>query len=262
VKVKALELALPVHQPATLKNDQARELFTQLAPDLLVVVAYGKLLPAWLLALPRHGAINLHGSLLPKYRGAAPIQWAMANGESETGVCVMQLDEGLDTGPVFACEKTPIDPQESVQQLTDRLAVLGEALTKRVVAEILAGTAQATPQDHSRATLAPILTKDDGNIDWARPAQTIYNRMRGFHPWPGAKTTFRGLVCKILDSRVAGLSEAAQKPGTIFVEHRSPFVVCGEGTLLEILEIQPPNKKPQRGADFVNGMRVVSGEAL
>jgi methionyl-tRNA formyltransferase len=262
VKVKALELQIPVHQPATLKNDDARNLFTALAPDLLVVVAYGKLLPAWLLALPRFGAINLHGSLLPRYRGAAPIQWAMANGETETGVCVMQLDEGLDTGPVFACEKTPIDPDESVQQLSERLASLGNELMKRAVAGILAGTLHAIPQDHNRATLAPILTKEDGVIDWTRPARTIYNRMRAFHPWPGSKSTFRGMVCKVLKARVGGPSPNGIEPGMIVLAPRSLSVACGDGMLLEILEIQLPNKKPQTGADFINGLRVVAGERL
>jgi methionyl-tRNA formyltransferase len=192
--------------------------------------------------------------LLPKYRGAAPIQWAMANGEAETGVCVMQLDEGLDTGPVFACEKTPIDTNETVQQLSDRLSSIGVGLTQRVVSEIFAGIARATPQDHAGATLAPILTKEDGNIDWNRPALTIYNRMRAFNPWPGAKATFRDAVCKILKARVAGLTTAA--PGTVVVENRGLFVACGDAKLLEILEIQPPNKKPQGGADFINGMHL------
>jgi methionyl-tRNA formyltransferase len=260
VKLKALELQLSVHQPTTLKNDEARNLFAALSPDLLVVVAYGKLLPAWLLALPKHGAINLHGSLLPRYRGAAPIQWAMANGEAETGVCVMQLDAGLDTGPVFACEKTPIDPDETVQQLSERLSLLGNALTKRVVADIFGGTARAATQAHAQATLAPILTKEDGIVDWSRPARSIYNRMRAFHPWPGCKTEFRGLVCKILKARVGEAAPEAGTPGSLVLGHRSLSVICGDGILLELLELQPPNKKPQSGADFINGLRIVPGE--
>jgi methionyl-tRNA formyltransferase len=260
VKTKALDLHLTVHQPATLKNDDARRLFTELAPDLLVVVAYGKLLPGWLLQLPRYGAINLHGSLLPGYRGAAPIQWAMANGEVETGVCVMRLDEGLDTGPVYACEKTPIGPDETVQQLSERLAALGNDLMKRTVAGILAEKIEPVAQDHDRATLAPILTKQDGVIDWNLPARTIYNRMRAFHPWPGSKTEFRGVVCKMLNARVAGEVPEECRPGTVVVGQRSLGVACGDGVLLEILEIQLPNKKPQSGSDFINGLRPAPGE--
>jgi methionyl-tRNA formyltransferase len=261
VKVKALELQLPVYQLETLKDQYARDVFAAHMPDLLVVVAYGRLLPPWLLAFPKFGAINLHGSLLPRYRGAAPIQWAMANGEAETGVCVMQLDEGLDTGPVFACEKTSIAAEESVQQLSERLASLGNDLMKRTVSGILAGTLQPTPQDHTQATLAPILTKEDGRIDWSRPARTIYNRLRAFQPWPGSKTTFRGMVCKILKGRVGGPSPEGVEPGMMVLAPRSLSVACGDGKLLEILEIQLPNKKPQTGADFVNGLRVVAGEA-
>jgi methionyl-tRNA formyltransferase len=260
VKTKAIELSLPVHQPATLKNEDARRLFTDLAPDLLVVVAYGKLLPGWILELPQFGCINLHGSLLPRYRGAAPIQWAMANGEVETGVCVMRLDEGLDTGPVYACEKTPIDPDETVQQLSERLAMLGDDLMKRTVASILAGTLEPVPQDHARATLAPILTKQDGMIDWNLPARTIYNRMRAFQPWPGSKTEFRAAICKVLKARVDGAAPEGSEPGTIVLGQRSLGVVCGDGALLEVLEIQLPNKKPQSGQDFINGLRVVAGE--
>jgi methionyl-tRNA formyltransferase len=253
-------LQIPVHQPPTLRHDDARRLFTGLAPDLLVVVAYGKLLPGWLLQLPRHGAINLHGSLLPRYRGAAPIQWAMANGEQETGVCVMRLDEGLDTGPVFACEKTPIDPDETVQQLSDRLAVLGNDLMKRTVADLLAGKIEPVAQDHARSTLAPILTKQDGVIDWSLPAGTIFNRMRAFHPWPGSRTAFRGVACKVLRARVDGQAPEGRAPGTIVLGQRSLGAACGDGVLLEILEIQLPNKKPQSGADFINGLRPAAGE--
>lgn len=260
VKTKALALGIPVFQPPTLKNDEARLLFTGLAPDLLVVVAYGKLLPGWLLELPRHGAINLHGSLLPRYRGAAPIQWAMANGEPETGVCVMRLDAGLDTGPVYACEKTPIDTEESVQQLSERLASLGDELMRRTVAGILEGSVEPTAQDHAQATLAPILTKQDGIIDWTLPARTIYNRIRAFHPWPGSKTDFRGAVCKVLKARVGKQAPEGMDPGTIVLEPRSIAVACGDGALLELLEVQFPNKKPQSGQDFINGLRVVSGE--
>ena len=262
VKVKALELGLPVHQPATLKNDDARNLFATLAPDLLVVVAYGKLLPPWLLALPRYGAVNLHGSLLPKYRGAAPIQWAVANGDSETGVCTMRLDEGLDTGPVYACERTPIEPDETIQQLASRLATIGAELTVRTIDGIFAGTLQPVAQDHTRATLAPILSKQDGVLDWRLPARSLHSRVRAFNPWPGTRTQFRGEPCKILRTRLREEASGAP-PGTLILApagERFLAATCGDGALLEILELQLPNRKPQSGMDFVNGFRLTAGE--
>jgi methionyl-tRNA formyltransferase len=262
VKVKAQALNLPIFQPVTLKNDEARSLFTSLAPDLLVVVAYGKLLPPWLLQLPRYGAVNLHASLLPRYRGAAPIQWAVANGDTETGVCAMRLDEGLDTGPVYACAKTPISPQETIQELSSRLAALGCDLMKRTVAGIFDGTLQPLPQDHARATLAPLLTKQDGVVDWSLPALAIHNRIRAFNPWPGARTMFRGEVCKVLRSRVRA-ENANALPGTLVTSaagQRLLAAASGDGRLLELLEVQMPNRKPQSGMDFVNGFRVMPGE--
>jgi methionyl-tRNA formyltransferase len=264
VKTKALELGLPVYQPATLKNDEARDLFARLSPDLLVVVAYGKLLPPWLLALPRYGAVNLHGSLLPKYRGAAPIQWAIANGDPETGVCTMRLDEGLDTGPVYACEKTPIDPDETVQQLSSRLSVMGAELMRRTIAGIVARTLQPVPQEHGSATLAPILTRQDGIVDWTLPARAIHNRIRAFNPWPGTRTQFRGESCRILKSRVT--QDSSQSPAGTLVAgvaaERFLAAVCGDGRLLELLEVQMPNRKAQSGVDFLNGFRVVAGERM
>jgi methionyl-tRNA formyltransferase len=265
VKSRALELRLPVNQPRILKNDEARRLFESLAPDLLVVVAYGKLLPSWLLELPRYGAVNLHASLLPRYRGAAPIQWAMANGDSETGVCAMKLDEGLDTGPVYACEKTPIDAEESVQQLSERLSVLGCRLIRRSVEGIVDGTLKPVPQDSARATLAPILTKQDANIDWSLPARTIFNRIRAFHPWPGARTMLRDAICRIVKARVHDGETSAAQPGTLIVgvgASRFLAVTCGGGTLLDLLEVQLPNRKPQTGLDLVNGFRIATGEIL
>ena len=266
VKEKALELGLPVHQPATLRNEEARKLFESLAPDLLVVVAYGKLLPPWLLDLPRYGAVNLHGSLLPRYRGAAPIQWAMANGDSETGVCTMRLDEGLDTGPVYACEKTPIGEEETVQQLSLRLAELGRGLMKRTIAGIVAGTLQPVPQDRYGATLAPILTKPDGNLDWSLSARAIHNRIRAFNPWPGTRAVFRDGVCRILKARLKGKAPDTAASGTIVLggsgAERFLGVVCGDGMVLELLEVQMPNRKLQTGMDFVNGLRVSPGEKL
>jgi methionyl-tRNA formyltransferase len=260
VKRKAQELHVNVYQPAKLRDDEARSLFETLGPELIVVVAYGKIIPPWLIALPRHGVLNLHGSLLPKYRGAAPIQWAMANGEAETGVCTMQIDEGVDTGPVYLCEKTPIDPNDSIASLTERLARIGADLAQRTIEGIQAGTLHPTPQDHSRASLAPILRKEDGFIDWQQPAQVIHNRIRAFTPWPGMVARFRQTVCKFLKSKAEWDQTWTQSPGTIIAVKKSLAVVCGDGTLLEVLEVQLPNRKPSSGRDFLNGLRIQPGE--
>ena len=260
VKRKALELHLDVHQPASLKNDQARLLFQALEPELIVVVAYGKIIPPWLIELPRHGVVNLHGSLLPRYRGAAPIQWAIASGESETGVCTMRIDEGLDTGPVYSCEKTAIGPDESADELAQRLAHTGAELMKRTIDGIASGVLKPTPQDHSQATLAPILRRQDGYIDWTETAQAIHNRIRGFNPWPGAVTRFRQSLCKLLKSKVGLGTEASVPPGGIIATKRSLAVVCGDTRILEVLELQVHNRKPLSGKDFVNGFRIQPGE--
>ena len=236
-------------------------LFEALRADLIVVVAYGKILPSWLLALPRLGAVNVHGSLLPKYRGAAPIHWAVANGERETGVCTMQVDEGLDTGPVYLCEKTEIGEDETVPHLSDRLAAMGAKLLIDTVHGILAGTLAPQPQNPTDATYAPILKKSHGFIDWDEPAVQIHNRVRAFNPWPGTVTRFRGGICKILKTKADGpRSESSPPlqggPGTVHVEKHVLSVTCGGGTVLEILQLQPENRKPISGADFANGAHI------
>jgi len=265
VKRKAMELQLNVQQPSSLKNDDIRGYFENLQMDCIVVVAYGKILPSWLIGLPKYGVMNLHGSLLPRYRGAAPIQWAMANGDSETGVCTMQIDEGLDTGPVYLCEKTAIPPEESIQELSERLSILGSDLVVRTLHGIVSETLRATPQDDSRASLAPILRKSDGYVDWQFPAQKIHNRVRAFNPWPGALTRFRGETLKILKSKVGQQivgSAVNRSVGSIAVAKGSVTVECGDGSQLALVEVQLPARKPMSGSDFVNGMRVQSGERL
>jgi methionyl-tRNA formyltransferase len=260
VKKRALELQLHVHQPATLKHESARAFFETLQPDCIIVVAYGKLLPPWLIRLPRFGVLNLHGSLLPKYRGAAPIQWALANGEKETGVCTMQIDEGLDTGPVYLCERTLIEAEETVQQLSDRLAILGADLLTRTLSGVISGTLHPTPQDHSRASLAPIIRKEDGYLDWRWSAQTIHNRVRAFNPWPGTVTQFRGSICRILKSKVARQMEISKSPGSLTASKGGVTVACGDGVDLELIEVQLPGRKPVSGNDFANGMRIQVGD--
>jgi methionyl-tRNA formyltransferase len=262
VKRNALELDLNVHQPATLKDDRVRIFFEKLQPDCIIVVAYGKLLPPWLIRLPRFGVVNLHGSLLPKYRGAAPIQWALANGETETGVCTMQIDEGLDTGPVYLCEKTFIQAEETIPQLSERLADIGAELMIRTLSGIVSGSLHATAQDHSRASLAPILRKEDGYIDWRWPAQTVHNRVRALNPWPGTVTQFRGGLCRILKSKIGRPLEESKPPGSILASKGLVAVACGDGVGLELIEVQLPGRKPVSGRDFVNGMRIQPGDSF
>jgi methionyl-tRNA formyltransferase len=274
VKKRAFDLHLPIHQPRSVKTDEARALIEALAPEMIVVVAYGKILPKWLVELPRLGCINVHGSILPKYRGAAPVHWAVANGEKTTGVCTMLLDEGLDTGPVYLCERTAIGPEETVTELYDRLAELGAKVLIETVQGVTDRTLQPVAQNHSEATFAPILKKEDGYIDWCMPAEKVHNRVRAFNPWPGTVAKFRGKVCKILRSTVGAVYDRPQsldpdsagghtpplQPGLIVASKTSLAVVCGDGTLLEILLIQPEGRKAVSGTDFANGARIQPGE--
>jgi methionyl-tRNA formyltransferase len=260
VKRKALELQLPVYQPKSLKDEQTQAMFAALEAEIMIVVAYGKILPKWLLELSRYGCINLHGSILPKYRGAAPVHWAIANGETKTGVCTMQLDPGMDTGPVYLCEETGIGPEESVQEIYDRLAGIGAPLMSETIKGIVNGTLHARPQDHSQSSLAPILKKEHGFIDWNMTAAQIHNRVRAFNPWPGTVTKFRGRACKILKTRVAADQADSTDPGLIVAYRHSLSVVCGGPSMLEVLTIQPENRKPVSGTDFVNGAHMQPGE--
>lgn len=211
--------------------------------------------------MPKLGVINLHGSLLPKYRGAAPIQWAVANGETETGVCTMQIDEGLDSGPVYLCERIAIDPEESVSDLSNRMAQMGSGLVVRTVRGIADGSLQANPQDHAQASVARILRKQDAFVNWSNPARTIHNHVRAFNPWPGSLAGFRDADCRILKSRV-GQPSGSNRPGTITVTKGKIEVACGDGVALELVEVQLPGRKPVAGRDFANGLRVQSGEVF
>jgi methionyl-tRNA formyltransferase len=257
----AMELGLRLERPVSLRDESARMLFQELAPDAIVVVAYGKIIPPWLIALPKFGVINLHGSLLPKYRGAAPVQWAVANGETETGVCAMKIDEGLDTGPVYSCEATRIGPEETAREVSDRLADIGAGLLARTIEGIRNGRLTATEQDHEHATLAPILKKADGVIDWSMPAAGIHNRIRAFNPWPGTVSRFRGAICKILKSKLSSQSGDG-RPGEILECKKGLVVACGDRRALEILWIQAENRNPASGIDFSNGQRIGTGEGF
>lgn len=269
VKQKALELGLPVTQPGQIKaNDAFRAELERLAPDAIIVVGYGRLIPRWMLDLPRYGNLNLHASLLPKYRGAAPIQWAMARGESVTGNTVMRLDEGLDTGPILLQREEPIRPDDTTPTFSPRLAAMGAELMLEALRGLEQGAIMPRPQDDSQATLAPILKKEDALIDWARSAAETYNRLRGFQPWPGAYTSFRGKTLNITaaaphalpERRPGGPIEPPIPPGVLRVEKGLLIAGCGGGTALELTELQPEGKRRMSGRDFINGYRVRSDD--
>jgi methionyl-tRNA formyltransferase len=260
VKESALALQLPVTQPETIKsNDEFRARLTALKPDAIIVVGYGRIIPQWMIDLPRFGNINLHASLLPKYRGAAPIQWAIARGETVTGVTIMRIDAGLDTGDILLQKEMPIKNEDTAETLAPTLAAIGADLMVDTLHRLQADTIAPRPQDHANATLAPILKKQDGRIDFHRTAQEICNRLRGFQPWPGAFTIFRG---KNLHVWQAAVSQHSLPPGELWVESNCLFVGCGEGTALALLEVQPEGKKRMPAGDFVHGYRPQSGEML
>ena len=258
VKSRALELGLPVVQPDKIKtNEEFRAQLSALHPEAIVVVGYGRIIPQWMIDLPRLGNINLHASLLPKYRGAAPIQWAIAMGETVTGVTTMRIDAGLDTGDILLQKEIPIAAEDTAETLARRLAAIGADLMVETLPGLAAGTVQPRPQEHSRATLAPILKREDGLIDFRRPADEIVNRLRGFQPWPGAYTGFRG---KQLHVWAANAAAATLAPGEIKVEGERLLVGCGAETALELLEVQPEGKKRMAARDFVHGYRPKAGE--
>jgi methionyl-tRNA formyltransferase len=260
VKQAALQRKLEITQPEKIKlNDEFRELLTGLKPDAIIVVGYGRIIPQWMIELPALGNINLHGSLLPKYRGAAPIQWAIACGESNTGVTTMRIDAGLDTGDILLQKEIPIEPNDTALTLGPRLAAIGSDLMIETLRGLQAGALRARPQDNANATLAPILKKEDGRIDFHRTADDIYNRLRGFQPWPGAFTTFRG---KNLNIWQAKATKHELPGGQILVESDRLIVGCGKATSLELLEVQPEGKKRMSTDDFIHGYRPRDDEKL
>ena len=266
VKEVALAAGLPVVQPEKIKNNlEFRAQLEALAPDVILIVAYGRIIPKWMLDLPRLGNINLHGSLLPKYRGAAPIQWAVANGEPLTGVTTMRIDEGLDTGDMLLQQQMAVAPDQTSEDVYPRLAEMGAALMVETLEGLEAGTIVPRKQDDSEATHAPILTREDGRIDFSRAAMTIYNRWRGFQPWPGAWTILDGkklIVHRLMPLDAGALTGVDSAPGQAQVDQGRLFLACGERTWLEIVELQPEGKRRMIASEFLRGHVLNSGHRL
>lgn len=260
VKECALALGLPITQPDRIKNNQEFRAHLQaLQPDAIVVVGYGRIIPQWMIDLPRLGNINLHGSLLPKYRGAAPVQWAIACGETVTGVTTMRIDAGLDTGDILQQKELPIAPNDTAEIVAGRLAAMGAELMVATLRGLQDGTVRPIPQDNLQATLAPILRKENGKIDFHRPAPEIVNRLRGFQPWPGAYTGFRGKHLQVWAAEACA-GEGAEGELRLAGEHL--LVGCGQGTMLEITELQPEGKKRMAAGDFIHGYHPRAGDKL
>lgn len=255
VKDAALEAGISVYQPEKIRSESAHNFFRKVAPDVVVIIAYGQIIPASLIAIPRLGWINVHASLLPKYRGAAPINWAIINGETRTGATTMQIDAGLDTGPMLLQRELEIGADETAPELTTRLADAGAPLIVETLQRLSRGDIAPQPQDESRATHAPILKKEDGRLHWSLPAQGIYNRIRGLHPWPGTYTRFRGQKCSVW-GRPAAIKSISGALGKLFVEDHVVFVACGEGSALELEFVQMEGRKRVDAQDFANGARL------
>jgi methionyl-tRNA formyltransferase len=254
VKDAALEAGLHVYQPEKIKSDSAFEFFKRLQPDAVVIIAYGQIIPGRLLEIPRLGWINLHASLLPKYRGAAPIHWAIVNGETRTGLTTMRIDPGMDTGPTLLGWETTIAPDETAPELARRLAAAGPDLMVATLRQYDRGEIRPVPQEHAQATLAPMLKKEDGRIEWSQTAQQIYNRIRGLQPWPGAYTGFRGQMCHVWGRPESRKGEAGA--GSIVTDSSGAIVACGNGTWMRIEQVQMEGKKKISAREWVHGARL------
>lgn len=262
VKAAALETGISVYQPEKIRSEEAYEYFRGIAPDVVVIIAYGQIIPPRLIAIPRLGWINVHASLLPKYRGAAPINWAIINGETRTGVTTMQIDAGLDTGPMLLRSEVDIGPDETAPEVAMRLAEAGAPLIVETLHRLDRGEISATPQGNSQATFAPPLKKDDGRIDWSLPARVIYNRIRGLDPWPGAFTVFRGKSCHIWGKPLKPVA-AGGEPGFILpTQDDGLLVICGgpAASVLRVEHIQVEGRKRVTDFEFMRGARIEPGE--
>lgn len=253
VKEYALTQNIPVFQPAKLRDGEAYAVLKDISPDLIVVAAYGKILPVDILELPPLGCINVHSSLLPKYRGAAPINWAILNGEDESGVTIMYMAEGLDTGDMILQEKTPITLEDTASSLHDRLADMGAELVVKAVSMLAEGSAVRTPQDDALSCYAPMLSKELSGMDWGRTARQLHDQVRGLAPWPSAITQLDGVRCKIWATTLTG-ETSGKVPGTIVqADKKALKIVCGDGQVLRIDELQPDGKKRMAATAFLLG---------
>jgi methionyl-tRNA formyltransferase len=259
VKEIALAEKIAVFQPAKVRAPEVEQQLYELAPEVIVIIAYGQIIPARLLGIPKRGWINLHASLLPKYRGAAPINWAIVNGETRTGLTTMRIDPGMDTGEMLVQQELAIGADETAPELAARMAEAGAPLMVKTLRGLVDGTVTGRAQNHAAATLAPPLKREDGRIDWTRPATEIYNRMRGFAPWPGAYTEFRGQTCQLRGKPVCD-EKAEVAAGTILAGRGTVRVVCGGGSLLELSHVKLEGRKEVTAAEFANGARLQAGE--
>ena len=262
VKEYSLSVGLPVFQPAKMRDGEALAILRELKPDLITVAAYGKILPVDILELPQLGCINVHSSLLPKYRGAAPINWAILNGEDETGVTIQRMAEGIDTGGILAQVKTTIDISENAAQLTARLAKMGAKLLLETVRKLENGSANAAPQNESLASHAPMLSKELSPMDWGKTARQLHDQVRGLHPWPSAVAVLDGIRCKIIRTLLLN-EETTQQPGTVLqADKKGLRIACGDGKVLEISELQPDGKKAMASAAFLMGHPIRTGTVI
>jgi methionyl-tRNA formyltransferase len=257
VKVAAEQSGVPVFQPKRIREPESVAAIRAMGTDVIVVAAYGQVLPREILALPKYGCINIHASLLPAYRGAAPINWAIINGETRTGITIMQMDEGLDTGSVLAQESIPIDPRDTTGTLTEKLSQTGSRLIVDSLSRIEAGEISPVPQDPGKATLAPLLRKEDGLINWELTAAAIHDRIRGLTPWPGAFSFLDGVMVKVLETEVV---PGSVDPGTLTSQGQDSLAVGTGKELLRIVSIQPEGKRPMTAAEFLRGHRGVAGK--
>ena len=253
VKVRSIEAGIPVEQPTTLRYNEALETLREYAPELIIVVAYGKILPSEILALPKYGCVNVHASLLPKYRGAAPYQWAVLNGETESGVTTMLMAEGIDTGDMLLQRRCAIPEDMTAGELHDVLAKLGADTLAETLCLMETGRLVPQPQDSTQATHAPMLGKALSPIDWQKSAAALHNQVRGLNPWPGAETVLLGRRLKIHRSRVAMDASSGMPPGTISVDAGHVLVSCGDGAL-ELLEVQPEGKRAMNAMEYLRGV--------
>ena len=258
VKEKAVEYNIPVFQPQKMRDGTAYSVLKELDPELIIVVAYGKIIPQDILDLPKYGCVNIHASLLPRYRGAAPIQWCVLNGEKKSGVTSMQMDAGLDTGDMLIKAETDIDENMTAGELHDKLSVLGAEVMSQTIKKLVDGTLEKTKQDDSLSNYAPMLSKELCPIDWTKPAEKIHDQIRGLSPWPVATASLNGEIYKLHKSEKTGKTKGV--PGEIVSVDGGLTVSCGDGNSIRILTVQAPGKKAMSCADFLRGHKIEVGE--